>query len=205
MLVSSPSRATLHPVSQISVYQHGSRALQDGFFIAYFIFDSVLSFSILFIMVLTTARGLSILTVALFCVLLLCSKDYTAQLFQSEPRSGLKFTNKSAHGLFTASPRKHLSPPSTTKFDIKAAPPKVILVAMAVAVSKDSVFWRSLQTHEAYARRWNYRSHILAETLAAEEPWSKFQEFGYSKMLYLQSLVIHEMAKPAKERAEWIV
>lgn len=178
MLVSSHIRATLHPVSQISVYLHSSRALQHELIlhrIIYLQLRLVFQYSLHY-GAHNSAKPFDPDRRSFLCFTPLFKRLHRAPLPspQSELHNGLKFTNESTHGLFTASPRKH---PSTTKFDIKAAPPKVMRVAMAVIVSKDSVFWRSLQTHEDYARRWNYRSHILTETFTAEEPWSRFQEF----------------------------
>ena len=61
---------------------------------------------------------------------------------------------------------------------------------------------RCMNTHLEYGRKWGYPSHILREDVRGKGQW---RELIFSKPLYMLSLAVVEMAKPADERAEWLV
>ena len=61
---------------------------------------------------------------------------------------------------------------------------------------------RTLQTHSDHAKRWGYGDHILRREIVGTGQWDKFI---FSKILHLLNLIIGELKKPTKERAEWVV
>ena len=61
---------------------------------------------------------------------------------------------------------------------------------------------RTLQSHSDHAKRWGYGDHILRREIVGTGQWDKFI---FSKILHLLNLIIGELKKPMKERAEWVV
>ena len=68
--------------------------------------------------------------------------------------------------------------------------------------TSDTLDERCMATHLEYGKRWQYPTHILREDVKGKGQWN---ELLFSKPLYMLSLTIAEMAKPADERAEWLV
>lgn len=69
-------------------------------------------------------------------------------------------------------------------------------------MGKNVIYERSIRTHIKHAERWGYVNHILREDIIGMGEW-KVLVFG--KLLYLQSIIVGELSRPAEERAEWIV
>lgn len=68
--------------------------------------------------------------------------------------------------------------------------------------TKNALDDRCMATHLDYGVRWGYPTHILREDVRGKGQW---RELLFSKPLYMLSLAVSEMAKPADERAEWLV
>jgi len=73
------------------------------------------------------------------------------------------------------------------------------------------VYERALKLHLAHGERWGYTTHVLRQDIVgdAEENGRNIKGHWksgvFKKPLYLLSVVINELAKPADERAEWIM
>lgn len=84
--------------------------------------------------------------------------------------------------------------------------PKIRLVSMrvynATNQTKNALDDRCMATHLRYGVRWGYPTHVLREDVRGKGQW---RELLFSKPLYMLSLAVAEMAKPARERAEWLV
>ena len=84
--------------------------------------------------------------------------------------------------------------------------PKIRQVSMRVYSAnnetKKAINERCMATHLEYGRRWGYPTHILREVVMGKEQW---MDLLFNKPLYILSITIAEMAKPADERAEWLV
>lgn len=84
--------------------------------------------------------------------------------------------------------------------------PKIRQVSMrvynATNETNNALDERCMNTHLEYGRKWGYPSHILREDVRGKGQW---RELIFSKPLYMLSLAVLEMAKPADERAEWLV
>lgn len=84
--------------------------------------------------------------------------------------------------------------------------PKIRQVSMRVYNATDETHnaldERCMNTHLEYGRKWGYPSHILREDVRGKGQW---RELIFSKPLYMLSLAVIEMSKPADERAEWLV
>lgn len=61
---------------------------------------------------------------------------------------------------------------------------------------------RSTRTHIKHAERWGYPNHILRQDTIGQGEWTVLV---FGKLLYLQSIIVGELSRPTKERAEWIV
>jgi len=61
---------------------------------------------------------------------------------------------------------------------------------------------RCMSTHTAYGTRLGYPTHILRQDVVGK---GEMIDLMFSKPLYMLSLAVAEMAKPASERAEWLV
>ena len=68
--------------------------------------------------------------------------------------------------------------------------------------TKKAINERCMATHLEYGKRWGYPTHILREVVMGKEQW---MDLLFNKPLYILSITIAEMAKPADERAEWLV
>ena len=68
--------------------------------------------------------------------------------------------------------------------------------------TKKAINERCMATHLEYGKRWGYPTHILREVVMGKEQW---MDLLFNKPLYILSITIDEMAKPADERAEWLV
>lgn len=86
------------------------------------------------------------------------------------------------------------------------ARPKIRQVSMrvynATNEENDALDERCMNTHLEHGKRWGYPSHILREDVRGKGQW---RELIFSKPLYMLSLAVAEMAKPAGERADWLV
>ncbi|KAI9844583.1 MAG: hypothetical protein M1838_002148 [Thelocarpon superellum] len=60
----------------------------------------------------------------------------------------------------------------------------------------DALYQRALANHDSHNRRHGYTMTVLGRQI---------QEGYWSKLLYLQSVLVQELAKPAEERLEWIM
>ena len=84
--------------------------------------------------------------------------------------------------------------------------PKIRQVSMRVYSAnnetKKAINERCMATHLGYGERWGYPTHILREVVMGKEQW---MDLLFNKPLYILSITIAEMAKPADERAEWLV
>ena len=81
--------------------------------------------------------------------------------------------------------------------------PKIRQVSMRVYSAnnetKKAINERCMTSHLDYGKRWGYPTHILREVVMGKEQW---MDLLFNKPLYI---IIAEMAKPADERAEWLV
>lgn len=75
-------------------------------------------------------------------------------------------------------------------------------VYKAANATVDAIDERCLATHLEHGERWGYPTHILREDVRGKGQW---RELIFSKPLYMLSIAVAEMAKPAAERAEWLV
>ena len=84
--------------------------------------------------------------------------------------------------------------------------PRIRQVSMRVYSAnnetKKAINERCMATHLEYGKRWGYPTHILREVVMGKEQW---MDLLFNKPLYILSITIAEMAKPADERAEWLV
>ena len=61
---------------------------------------------------------------------------------------------------------------------------------------ENRLYERAIRSHKAHDEKYNYPFHVLREDVAG----------GYwNKPSYLLSLVVAELAKPVKERTEWLM
>jgi hypothetical protein len=73
------------------------------------------------------------------------------------------------------------------------------------------VYERVLKLHLAHGERWGYTTHVLRQDIVGSADDNgrnidvHWKSGVFKKPLYLLSLVINQLAKPAEERAEWIV
>lgn len=69
----------------------------------------------------------------------------------------------------------------------------------------------ALKIHLAHGERWGYKTHVLRQNIIGTPDTNGRDEKGewksgvFKKPLYLLSFLINELAKPEKERAEWIM
>jgi hypothetical protein len=77
-------------------------------------------------------------------------------------------------------------------------------VAPQVRIGKISMFYgtdadvyeRAIATHDHHARRHGYPMFVLRRQI---------QEGYWSKLLYMQSILVQELAKPTEERLQWLM
>lgn len=72
------------------------------------------------------------------------------------------------------------------------------------------MYERALKTHYAHGDRWGYSTHVLHQDIvgstdAGISRLGQWKTGVFKKPLYLLSMVVNELAKPAEDRAEWIV
>lgn len=75
-------------------------------------------------------------------------------------------------------------------------------VAQEHDMGQNVIYERSTRTHIKYAERWGYPNHILRQDIIGQGEWTVLV---FGKLLYLQSIIVGELSRPTKERAEWIV
>ncbi|KAL6713675.1 hypothetical protein ACLMJK_009140 [Lecanora helva] len=67
---------------------------------------------------------------------------------------------------------------------------------------EDVTYERAIKTHLQHGERWGYTTHVLRHDIVGKDD---FKVLVFGKLLYLQSLIVQEMARPFGKRAEWIV
>ncbi|KAF2085465.1 glycosyltransferase family 34 protein [Saccharata proteae CBS 121410] len=71
-----------------------------------------------------------------------------------------------------------------------------ILKATMLYGRSSELYERALRTHDRHNERHGYRMHVLR---------NQVMDGYWNKLVYLLSLLVEELGKPAKERAEWIM
>jgi hypothetical protein len=80
--------------------------------------------------------------------------------------------------------------------------PRIRQASMVFGGRESAVYERSLKTHIEHGEMHGYPTHFLRQDVIGEGEWVKLL---FDKILYLQSLIIHEMTKPYGKRSEWVV
>lgn len=80
--------------------------------------------------------------------------------------------------------------------------PKILQATMMFGEKYVGLNERTLQTHVDHAKRWGYGNYILRQEIVGAGQWDKFI---FSKILHVLDLVIGELKRPPKKRAEWVV
>ena len=80
--------------------------------------------------------------------------------------------------------------------------PRIRQASMVFGGRESPVYERSLRTHIEHGKEFGYPTHFLRQDVIGDGEWVKLL---FDKILYLQSLIINEMAKPYGKRSEWIV
>ncbi|KAL9128018.1 MAG: hypothetical protein Q9217_003212 [Psora testacea] len=79
--------------------------------------------------------------------------------------------------------------------------PRIRQATMLFEGNEDNLrmmYERSVETHVKHGERWGVPTHILKQSLVGEGSY-------FNKPAYLLSLIMVELAKPKRQRAEWIV
>lgn len=78
--------------------------------------------------------------------------------------------------------------------------PRMGKVTMLFGELEDT-YTRAVATHERHAERHGYSMLVLRRQIDVRAT----AEGYWGKLLYMQSILVREMAKPAEERLEWLV
>lgn len=81
---------------------------------------------------------------------------------------------------------------------------KVSQVSMQFGDHFDAFYERALRTHLKHGTKWGYPTHFLRQDIIGKQKDSQ-GESVYSKLLYLQTIMVNEMIKPFGKRSEWLV
>ena len=80
--------------------------------------------------------------------------------------------------------------------------PRILQVSMVFGKSESVTIERSLKLHIQHGKRWGVSTRILRQDVLGKGDWLKLV---FDKIMYLQGLMIEEMAKSPDQRSEWVV
>ena len=77
--------------------------------------------------------------------------------------------------------------------------PRILQVSIVFGKSESATIQRSLKLHIQHGKRWGISTRILRQDVLGKGEWLKLV---FDKIIYLQGLMIEEMAKFQNERSE---
>ena len=86
--------------------------------------------------------------------------------------------------------------------ELDEEPPRIRQATMVYESQRIGYYERSINTHIKHGERWGWPTHILRQDIVGT---GGYGTGFYNKPAYLLGLIIEEMTKPKKKRAEWIV
>lgn len=135
------------------------------------------------------------LAVATFAILILIHTIYSLSSTTSSPSTPIQDLTKPAPSLVS-------SPTSSQPPQIISAPPEppscaVIKVSMLYGAHKFPQLEAALDSHRRHSERWKCGFESLEQDISSRKL--------YSKHYFLMSTMLHELAKPAEERKQWLM
>ena len=138
---------------------------------------------------------------AVFCACVLIILSLFEFFSNVSTQSGHKDTESCSQPLYSDTPSV-LDDSGTVIDDTQENGPRIRQASMMFGQEDNTVFERSLKTHIQHAMQWGYPTHILRQDAVGR---GVRKTLLFDKILYLESLVINEMAKPYGRRSEWIM
>ena len=118
-----------------------------------------------------------------------CKDQSTATSSSSGIQTDLEHPASGIDGLFSGGQRPKIRQVS-------------MLVYNSTNATNDALDERCMATHIEHGKLWGYPTHILRQDVRGKGQW---RELVFSKPLFMLSIAVAEMAKTARERAEWLV